>query len=475
MPSKKATEKPTGSCAACQKEGALLRCVPCRDVGIDIFFCNRDCQVKHWKAHKALCGKSAIVVDLTAGNMFTNENLEPSLKASYKENRKCEKDYAICTNCNKTRGDLGRKLRVCSKCECEKYCSRECQVAHWPIHKKNCKEIAAYEEKMAKIMNPAEAKIRNLLEKNWRFKATMLLNIIVLSTLKHEELEQQPPAKVVYVELEFNHNAQTFLLAEEPKALPIGCFGENKILQMYQNDAKRVDVNKKVQYAFITCKDLGRKCSFFHSVVSEPGSACELPPVLTLQMMCMKTPLKSDLFQGWGAVRDRNFQKQNAHLKKSHLYSMFLQNALQLCSEKPRHLTHGINIHLKMGKEPGQIAEFLNYEVKPLSELKTLNNGMADMASKKEQEYMTEYGLDVQNNPRLLESRKRDPNVIMIVICFQDKDTYSMYAIDSVFLPLDSSGKVTVKKCKKDADVCFKQLQDLLKKMPSELVEKVSM
>ena len=100
---------------------------------------------------------------------------------------------------------------------------------------------------------------------------------------------------------------------------------------------------------------------------------------------------------------------------------------------------------------------------------------MATIAPKKEREYMMNYGLDVRNNPRLLESRKCDPNTIMIVICFQDRDTVSMYAIDSVFLPLKSSGKVTVKKCKKDADACFKQLQGLVKQMPSHLIEKVSM
>ena len=124
---------------------------------------------------------------------------------------------------------------------------------------------------------------------------------------------------------------------------------------------------------------------------------------------------------------------------------------------------------------PGQITEFLNYAVKPLSELKTLNNRMASMASKKEREYMTKYGLDVQNNPRLLEARKRDPNTIMIVIYFQDIDLLSMYALDSVFLSLEKSGKASVKKCKRDADACFKELQGLVKKMPSYLVEKVSM
>ena len=36
------TKNPIGPCAACQKEGALFRCAPCRDVGINIFFCNQN-------------------------------------------------------------------------------------------------------------------------------------------------------------------------------------------------------------------------------------------------------------------------------------------------------------------------------------------------------------------------------------------------------------------------------------------------
>jgi len=31
-------------------------------------------------------------------------------------------------------------LSVCSRCMVSQYCSRECQVAHWPVHKSNCDE-----------------------------------------------------------------------------------------------------------------------------------------------------------------------------------------------------------------------------------------------------------------------------------------------------------------------------------------------
>ena len=69
MSSSESIEKPTGPCAACKKEGATKRCRGCLDVGVDIFFCNRECQVKHWKTHKILCGKDAALIEI-----FKNAN-----------------------------------------------------------------------------------------------------------------------------------------------------------------------------------------------------------------------------------------------------------------------------------------------------------------------------------------------------------------------------------------------------------------
>ena len=61
---------------------------------------------------------------------------------------------------------------------------------------------------------------------------------------------------------------------------------------------------------------------------------------------------------------------------------MFLRNALQLFSDKPLHLTHGIKISLKLGKVPGKIAEMLKYEVKLLTEIKDQNNNIAAIVPK---------------------------------------------------------------------------------------------
>lgn len=45
---------------------------------------------------------------------------------------------ASCTNCLKSAAELDIKLKQCGKCHVQPYCSRECQVAHWPIHKQLC-------------------------------------------------------------------------------------------------------------------------------------------------------------------------------------------------------------------------------------------------------------------------------------------------------------------------------------------------
>lgn len=139
------------------------------------------------------------------------------------------------------------------------------------MHKKACKEFLSNEDKVAKQLTSTEAKIRNLLDK-WLFKTGTLLSAIVIDPLTKEEREQQPPTKVVYVELEFNYNAKTFLLAKERKALPMSYFDRTKILEKYQIYDKRLArESSRTQYAAVTCKET--KSSFIKSVVLEAGSA----------------------------------------------------------------------------------------------------------------------------------------------------------------------------------------------------------
>ena len=53
-----------------------------------------------------------------------------------------ENDVATCANCGKGE-EGGINLKSCTACMMVKYCSRDCQAAHRPQHKKECKRRAA--------------------------------------------------------------------------------------------------------------------------------------------------------------------------------------------------------------------------------------------------------------------------------------------------------------------------------------------
>ena len=48
----------------------------------------------------------------------------------------------ICANCGKREDSRNNSLKTCTACKLVKYCSRECQIAHRPQHKKECKKRA---------------------------------------------------------------------------------------------------------------------------------------------------------------------------------------------------------------------------------------------------------------------------------------------------------------------------------------------
>ena len=63
----------------------------------------------------------------------------------------------ICANCGKGE-ENNNSLKACTACHMVKYCNRECQIAHRPQHKKECKKRATelHDEKLFKQPPPAD-------------------------------------------------------------------------------------------------------------------------------------------------------------------------------------------------------------------------------------------------------------------------------------------------------------------------------
>jgi len=65
-----------------------------------------------------------------------------------------ENNVSVCANCGKE----GSNLKACTACKLVKYCNRECQIAHRPQHKKECRKRAAelHDIELFKQPPPAE-------------------------------------------------------------------------------------------------------------------------------------------------------------------------------------------------------------------------------------------------------------------------------------------------------------------------------
>ena len=100
------------ACNGCMEYAENMKECPCYAVR----YCSKECQIKHWPIHKKVCSEMA-------------KRDEPNTSGASKNEACLEK----CHSCSK----LAQDMKQCP-CRSVVYCSKECQIKHWPIHKKVC-------------------------------------------------------------------------------------------------------------------------------------------------------------------------------------------------------------------------------------------------------------------------------------------------------------------------------------------------
>ncbi|GFH61354.1 hypothetical protein CTEN210_17830 [Chaetoceros tenuissimus] len=451
------TKKPNdGPCAACNKEGAVLRCAPCRVAGVDVFFCNRECQVKLWKIHKAVCKKTS-----TSDSKKEQSGASKKDKQETKKGFKIPKPTELCANCLKTEVDIGFKVRMCSKCNVAYYCSRECQVEDWPKHKRICKQNCEFEKNIERSFDSREMNIYNLFEK-WVpgpiFAAAYL-------ALKKKGMAQQPPVKVVFVEVDFNYNAQTFIVTEEPRAVAIDDLSQDS-REMIMEGWKHQN-NKTIrglhqvyaQYAIVSTKELGEKSQTNVPILFDKSELDQYEQnvdssMFKVRFQCALVHLKSNLFRGWKSIRRSNLKKRMKQMELGQSYTAFVQNALQFFCSKSLQSTHQLVVDMKMGKEIGQISQLLDYKLWPMDKFEKVEN--------------------VFNHVEGISSQPSSCTETAIKVLFLDIEISCSFEY-TVFCGVNVIRNKTAKQCKKAADKHFRKLQQSVKEMPSDLLEKVSL
>ena len=78
--------------------------------------------------------------------LFSKRTTCSCLKKMYSEARKTMPKLGSCNNCEEVKERA--LLYVCSRCRINQYCSRECQVEHWPKHQGYCNGCVKVHNKM---------------------------------------------------------------------------------------------------------------------------------------------------------------------------------------------------------------------------------------------------------------------------------------------------------------------------------------
>jgi hypothetical protein len=87
-----------------------------------------------------ICHKKFVDVYYTLHNFHEGKKIAiTAMLCSRKCSRQARKKLIgpqLCMYCFKPGATMH-----CARCKTDKYCSRECQVADWPVHKKICKQM----------------------------------------------------------------------------------------------------------------------------------------------------------------------------------------------------------------------------------------------------------------------------------------------------------------------------------------------
>jgi len=425
-------------------------------------YCTKECQAKHWKSHKIVCA-------------HTNKKPTTNTEAS-KDNAKktdAEKERKVlkkmlhktvgCQQCFKNAGK-GTKLLLCSKCQAAHYCSKECQVDHWPKHKFLCQEMVASSAEAVEddMVNEYE------LLAQWKTKSALLMTMASASTLTRSQMKEQPPSFVIAMNFSFNFNLKTFLFTEKPSTVYIRDLPEGFRRTVYQQMRDDEDWRSRgthdkddcLHYAFSTFNKVASKEVSIKPLIF-PMSAGNWDDCVHLSK---QIKLKSSLFnKEWAELFDVNLMSQFQALERTADYYGFLRNAFRLLSKKPRHKTHVIVIQFEFGSGLGKVCGLKSYDAVPIEDVRSLFRRHPGFSEEGRKDAI-DNALDVENSPHLLETRRTHPKNVMLPVLFVYQPTYQ--TIIPSFVELLSLGNESVQRCDQVAHENFLRLQSTATSLP---------
>jgi hypothetical protein len=146
---------------------------------------------------------------------------------------------------------------------------------------------------------------------------------------------------------------------------------------------------------------------------------------------------------------------------------MFLIQAYYLHSGKPRNLSHIVEITFELGYELGSVSSLRSYKMITLKEAKDFVQQycrMNQISLAEEQQYLD--CIDVENSPRLVQSRIMRPTNVLVPIIYRGYESNMMYIGNNLYEVEHNFRPMDHKKCDRYAAVYFAKLQEISKTLP---------
>ena len=469
----------SSSCSCCGKNGAKKHCIPCKEDNVlCVVYCNKDCQRKHWKEHRKVClsvekNKQKATAAATAAATASEASSKDDWKEKERdpmvvvENRKDIKQalkmqIRFCAAC----GTVTQSTQVCSRCKVSTYCSKECQVRHWPSHKMECRKRIEVTEKLGEVQNDMLSK--------WKLGAQSIYAGLVRSFFTEEEFHQQPCKTVLLVVVEFNWNYKTFLPVEEPMKAPIDELPDNLRMSVVNYAQEKFQISRAATAVndvddtrdhclILMYKNIGSIVPLKILCATPKSPYNDILGIMKLNYVKIPTITNVD----WTNKLLANLKFQVQHLKQraADNWHGLLNHGLRLCTKKPRHLTHCIMLDLEFGFDLGQICGLEKFDIITLPNARDI---VTQGKNREEASHSLQNALDVKRSPTLLASRSRYPNNILLPVLIVNKTTGIVIVDPNMleYFPATIRPKLSAVHSDTEANLHFSLLQTAAKSLP---------
>jgi len=303
----------------------------------------------------------------------------------------------------------------------------------------------------------------------WRDQARNgALGYVFLMQFGFDTLEaMREKEQVIVMQVSFDYNKRAFLPDEPPSLISIDALPQNEhslaIRSTYRdNDVVSTKGKRAATFmVFLQCTTMSAIGAVLPLAMEEPGGdvasgSCTWDNLL---FFLGEIKVKSSKFDSWQQLMGDNLKLQLNQVQRHPQFQSFLVSALRVESKNQRHKTHVVVATMNMGRGLGDIQSLVDYRVDPVNQvLEELSK--SDIVAPETLAYYRMHYFDLENAPRLLQSRISHPKNVLLPVLFFTKGS-ALYVMPNMLEVFDDHNCYATSKCDKKAMQAFCELKKM--------------